>query len=227
MMKITSGSVAGPTLVSEMLSRKIPTIVVCIGNTSSRIETENTSKTLKGYEVIAKKRDMPVIMAYKENSTDNPRAKVDNDIQTLIVLLTVIFSGDNKELDGSDLRNFLDYTKVTTFNAKLCFFDLFSEKIELSRDQNLVTLVTLVDDETPSEVDVLNEYQAVGYIHDEAKKNMTIPLPIHAAIIDGHFPSVLNKLEGRLNVYKEMEGARVTKTILSGNESATDEGLIL
>lgn len=227
MAKITSGSVIGPILASEMLSRKVPTIVICVGNTSSRIETENTAKTLKGYEVIAKKREMPVIMAYKENSVDYPRSKVDNDIQTLIVLLTVIFSGDNKELDGSDLRNFLDYTKVTTFDPKLCFFDLFSEKIDMSRDQNLVTLVTLVDDDTPSEVDILNEYQAVGYIHEDAKENISIPLPIHAAIIDGHFPSVIAKLDEKLKVYRELEDARVNKTILSGDEDSTSEGLIL
>jgi cell division GTPase FtsZ len=67
-----SGSVIAPILVSELLSRKSLTIVILIGSTSSRIEAENTSKTLKSYEMISHKRNMPVIAAYKENSPSKP-----------------------------------------------------------------------------------------------------------------------------------------------------------
>ena len=52
-----SGSVIAPLLISELLSRNIPVIAVCIGSDESVLTANNTLKTLKSLEVIAKKND--------------------------------------------------------------------------------------------------------------------------------------------------------------------------
>lgn len=222
-----SGSVLGPTLVSELLSRDAPTIVIMVGGSDSRIETQNTVNTLKSYEMISNKREMPVVAVYFENSKETPRGTVDQRIQTTIVLLAAIFSGENRELDSADLNNFLNYPVVTSFTPKLSYLEFFSKDIVTERDQSVVGVVTLTDSQTDSSLNVPVEYQAVGFIGDNAKTAVNIPLPIHAAIISGFFNGTIEKLDAKLRVIDEARGARIEKSILSKSDEATDEGLVL
>lgn len=222
-----SGSVLGPILASELLHRGEMTIVVIVGSTGSKIETENTVKTLKSYEVISHKRQTPVIAFYRENSVDKPRGHVDSELQTAIVLLASIFSGANRELDMSDLRNFLNYTKVTSYSAKLSLLDFFSKEVSLSKGQSLVSLVSLVDDKTSPEVSIPTEYQAVGFLPDASRELVNIELPIHASVISGYFNGVVQKLDERLEFFKEARNVVVEKSIVSDHHSSTDEGLVL
>lgn len=221
-----SGSVIGPTLVSELLDRDVPTIIIMVGSSDSRIETHNTVNTLKSYEVISQKRETPVIAVYYENSPDSPRGEVDQRIKTTIILLAAIFSGDNRELDSADLHNFLAYQKVTSFKPKLSYLDFFSKQIELQRDQTVVSLVTLTDENTTSAVDIPVEYQAVGFINDHAKTSVDVALPIHVAIISGFFHDVIERLSKRLNTFDEARRAHVDKSILTKDVDATPEGLV-
>lgn len=221
-----SGSVIGPTLVSELLDRDVPTIVIMVGSSDSRIETHNTVNTLKSYEMISQKREMPVIAVYYENSPDSPRGEVDQRIKTTIILLAAIFSGENRELDSADLHNFLAYQKVTSFKPKLSYLDFFSKQIELQRDQTVVSLVTLTDENTSSAVDLPVEYQAVGFINDHAKTSVDVALPIHVAIISGFFHDVIERLSKRLNTFDEARRAHVDKSILTKDVDATPEGLV-
>lgn len=226
-----SGSVIGPVLVSELLSRKVPTIVIMVGSTDSRIEQQNTLKTLQSYEMISQKRGTPVIAVYQENSEEIPRHEVDQRVQTVIMLLSTFYSGKNRELDSSDLRNFLNYHEVTTFKPKLSYLDFFSKDIVLGRDEAVVSAVTLTDDQTPSILGLPVEYQAVGFLNqyssDKANDVMKFSLPIHAAVISGKFISVVQQLEKAID---EMETARhsvIEKSILTQGLGSTDEGLIL
>lgn len=226
-MKKTSGSVISPILVSEMLARGETVIVITVGSTSSRIEVENTLKTLKSYEVISKKREVPVIMAYLENTIDKPRGQVDSEVETIIPFIAAIFSGNNRGLDMSDLRNFLNYHKVTTYTPKLAYLDFFTKELEVPRGQAVVSLVTLVDDVTSSEVETPTEYQAVGYLPQATKEALSAALPLHAAVITGYFNSVVDRLEARLAVFDEVRKVVVEKSIASRDTASTDDGLVL
>lgn len=222
-----TGSVIGPILVSEMLARGETVIVIVVGSTSSRIETENTAKTLKSYEVISAKREMPVIATYKENSSAAPRSSVDSEIQTTLVLLAAVFSGQNRELDMSDLRNFLAYNRVTSYQPKLALLDFFSKDIVLGRGQAVATLVTLVDENTSSEVDIPIEYQAVGFLPENTKKDVSVPLPIHGCVITGYFNGVIERLNAKLASYDDARAVVVEKRIVDPGSKSTDDGLIL
>ena len=222
-----SGSVLGPILVSELLSREALTIVILIGGTSSKIETENTLKTLKSYEMISHKRKMPVVAAYKENSALKPRGVVDAEIQTTIVILAAIFSGNNKELDASDLKNFINYNNVTSFTPKLALLDFFSKDIVLGKGQSLASLVTLVDEKTSSDVPMPVEYQAVGFLPEVTKEAVSVELPIHACVITGYFNAVADGLDAKLAEYDEARKVVVEKSIVKMDADHTEEGLIL
>ncbi len=218
----------GPILVSELLRRGELTIPVIVGSNASRIEVENTLKTLKSYEVIAKKTSSPVVACYRENSKETPRGKVDNEVTTLIVLLSVLFSGQNRELDKADLVNFINYHKVTDFQPKLNLLDFWSKEISLDKGLSLISVATLCDEENTPEIDNPVEYQAVGYIQEENKGILDVKLPIHAGVVSGFFNTKATDLESKLAVFKEARQVVVEKTIsIKEIDSATDEGLIL
>ena len=226
-MNKTSGSVAAPVIVSELLAREELTIIVMVGSTGSRIETENTLKTLKSYEMISKKRECPVIVAYRENSPEKPRSSVDAEVQTLILTIAAMFSGSNKELDSSDLRNFINYHKVTSYTPKLSQLDFFSKDIHLGKGQSLVTVASLMDNETSHEITIPTEYQATGFLPDVAKSFISVALPIHACIIAGFFNQVVDRLDNKLKVFDEARSVVIEKSIISDNTKSTDEGLVL
>lgn len=222
-----TGSVISPILVSQLLDRGEDVIVIAIGSTSSRIETENTLKTLKSYEMISQKRETPVIMAYRENSQKKPRAEVDGEVEMLIATIAVMFSGNNRELDSSDLSNFLNYQKVTNFKAKLSHLDIFSGNVTLAKGQALVSLVTLMDSTSDAESGVLTDYQAVGFIPETAKAYLGQQLPIHAAVVSGYFNGVAETLEAKISSYDEVRKSIVEKPITDRNTQATDDGIVL
>lgn len=222
-----SGSVIGPVLVSELLSRNAPTVVIMIGSSDSSIEARNTMNTLKSYEVISSKRETPVIAVYFENSKDTPRGHVDARIQTTIVLLSAIFSGQNRELDSADLANFLDYTKVTTFSPQLSYLDFFSKEIQIERNQSAVTVVSLTDNDTDSSVNLPIEYQAVGFVSENTARMVNAELPIHAVVVSGYFHNTIDRLNKRLETNTEARSAFVERPIISGEVNSTEEGLIL
>lgn len=220
-----SGNVIAGILVNELLKRDLNVVVACVGSSDSRIETENTVKCLKSFEVISQRVGKPVVMMYGENSADKKRGEIDHFIESNIVLMSLFFSGDNRELDTSDLRNFLNYHKVSSYAPKLTMLDFYSGKMDLEKDQALVSLVTLTDDNTSSAVDVPVDYQAVGFIGEDVKTKVRVGLPIHMATVANYFHPVIEKLEMKMATIDEARSAVVEKSILGKGESATD-GLI-
>lgn len=222
-----SGSVIAPVLVSALLERNENVIVITIGGTSTRKETENTLKTLQSYETISRKRGKPVVMAYRENAISKPRSEVDAEIEMMIPFLAAIFSGDNHALDSADLSNFLNYQLVTSYTPKLSHLDFFSKNIEIAKGQTIVSLVSLIDENTSSEVPMPIGYHPVGYLPQATKETLSTDLPLHAAVISGYFNTVSDALQAKLAVYDEHRETFVEKPIVGGNVSSTDDGLVL
>ena len=227
-----SGSVIGPILAGE-ISEKSLTVIILIGSTDSRIETDNTIKTIMGYEVIAQKKDMPVAVMYYENGADKTRGMIDNEIGVDIALLSILFSGDNAELDSADLKNFINYQNVTTYKPSLTRLEFFSKEIELARDQYVASLATLTDENTDSKSNILVSYQAVGYINRASSAALNngagnAKLPIHAAMIVGYFHPHISSLQAKLAEFDEHRATVVQKSIADKAmvEKATDDGLI-
>jgi len=222
-----TGSTLGPIIVSELLSRGKNVVVLAIGSSNSRIEAENTLKTLKSYEMIANKKGNPVCMFYRENGVATPRSHVDTNISTAIVLLATLFSSDNKELDLSDLTNFINYNNVTSYPPQLALLEFHESNIESVRGQTIITVATLTSSDTNSELGESVEYQCVGYMPDKVKSDIGMDIPIHYTINAGYFNKIVESLESTLEVYDEARTVVISKSILNDNDEGTQEGLIL
>ena len=217
-----SGSVLSNLVVTELLKRGHLVISIIVGTTSSRIETENTKKTLLSYEKAAIGTKRPVVAFYRENTKTAPRAKIDNEVVTFMILLCVLFSSQNRELDKADLENFINYHQVTDFPVRLSYLDFWSKDISLEKGQSLISVATICDDETTPELNTLVEYQAVGYLQEKNKDILNVQLPVHAGIISGFFNSKLIELDVKLGTFHEARGVVVSKAIV--NEDDVSDG---
>src|ERR1035437_351589 len=223
-----SSDLIAPSLVSELLTRGCPVIVFMVGSTDSRIELENTIKTMKSYESIAKMRKMPVPAMYFENSKATPRLQVDKQIQISIVNLAALLSRQNHELDSADLANWLNYTKVTEYQPHLVMLEFFNELVDVQKPIVVISVATLSVKDAETTPGHVVEYQCVGYMDEEVMKKIQSKYPLHAAIMDGVFNDTHKRLDKMLLELTELRNARVTRsTILSESDRPTGSGLVL
>lgn len=223
-----SGSVIAPSLVQELLQRNIPVIVITVGSTDSLIELENTIKTLKSYEAIAQMRKVPVNALYYENSKSMVRSEVDKHVQTSIVLLAALFSKQNKELDSSDLYNWLSYSKVTSYQPHLSYIEFYPKEIKVEKPVTVISVATLTTDGDDTNTGTKVEYQCVGYINKEVMTKMELVNTMHIAILDGVFSEIHKRLSKTLTEFDEEKKARISKSsILSDSDRPTTTGLVL
>jgi hypothetical protein len=221
-----SGSVIGPILANQLLKKEHQTIVIAIGSTDSRIEVENTTKTLKGYEATSRTLGRPVNMVYYENSRETPRGSVDQKVQTILVLLAAIFSGQNHELDSADLFNFLNYQKVTSVDPQLTHLEFYSKSVELARGHSVISAVSISDAGTDASIGIPVGYRATGLIDDKLKDAITVDLPLHIVTVGGYFPNVIERLARLIKDIDEHTSSAVTKKIQL-DEELNEHGLIL
>lgn len=221
-----SGSVIAPSLVKELLSRDATVIVIAVSSQTSSIEIDNTIKTLKSYEAISQNLQVPVPMVYIENKPGKKRSESDDEAFISILKFCILFSRQNKELDSADLRNWLNYTKVTSYDPHLVTIDFFDEDIKVNGVVlTIATLASVGDDTSPGG---FVDYQCVGFLSSEAAEQLGLKKPLHFAVIGDVFGDIIKDLGKRLAEREEIKRASVRKvSILSGNDKATDSGIVL
>ncbi len=101
-----SGSVIAGILTNELLNRNEIVIPIIVGSTSSKIETENTIKTIQSYVSISSRQDKVVACLYNENSSSKNRTQVDLEIIHNIAAIAMLVQNNVKELDTADISNF-------------------------------------------------------------------------------------------------------------------------
>jgi len=222
-----SGSVIAPSLVQELLQRNLPVIVMTVGSTDSRIELENTIKTLKSYDAIAQIRKSPVNSFYYQNSKETPRKTVDSQIILAITALMVLFSKQNKELDSSDLHNWLYYDRVTSYDPHLSHIDFYHTDVKVSKPKTVITVATLLTEGEDTSTGANVEYQCVGYVNKNIMEFIDTNNPLHIAIVDGVFSELIVGLNKALSDFDEEKKARLVRSsITSEKDRPTANGLV-
>lgn len=229
-----SGSVIGPVLVSELKARGEQVIVILTGSTASRIEIENTIKTLKSYEAIAHKRNSPVVTHYLENTPETNRTQVNKQAKQAVSLLCGLFSGVNEELDSADLKSWLDFLQFTGGDAQLSSLNFSYKKGDLAKAGTVASVATLALREVDTSLDIAVAYQATGVAPDEWRlgnpngSQMLGEEPIHYAISPDFITSSVQRLNTSLKEIDAAFASRVARTsILDKGDAATSTGVVL
>lgn len=219
-----SGSVIGPVLVSEMLQDSdITPIVVMIGSQQSTIEASNTIKTIASYHSIAKKHNRPIAMVYYANTPGSSRDMTDKNVYSAILSLSILTSGKNRELDHTDVYNFINYNKVTTHPVDLVALDIMAPTVDVDPTLDVISAITLNKIGENQSMDIVVEYKAEGYLPD----SHTDVAPIHFLTIDGFIAGVVDVLDSVIENAKKIKSAKVNVSKLKGNFNAEDDGIVL
>lgn len=219
-----SGSVFGPLLISELIEQGLPVVAVVVGSEESTIACNNTLKTLKSLETIARMRKVPVVISYHHNAADVKRSQIDTDCRHVLASLALVGSRRNKALDSADLANWLNYPKVTTVEAQLSLLHIYTtlqDVEESSQPISIASLYTSPDDPTYR---ALPEYATAGYPR-EAYDGFS---QLHAVItVDG--VNVIGKMlnERLASMGKAAQSRVLFDSIVSERDVATAGGLVL
>lgn len=223
-----SGSVIGPSLVSELLDKQVPTIVLLVGSADTRLDADNTLKTLKSYEAIAKLREAPVVMVYQQNTRDNKRDTVDATMRANVVSLAILWSRNNREMDSKDLFNFLRFDRVTSFGPQLAHLSIIGPKEQLTDSGEVISVATLAKLGQDTQLDPIPEVQYVGYVADDSAKAVVDNMPTHFYVTDGIFDEVGGLLNRTLKNIEAQQLARVQKeSLLNDGDQPTSTGLVI
>lgn len=229
-----SGSVIGPSLISDLLERDEQVIGISIGDTSTELLTKNTINTIKSFDNISSKKNKPLVLAYIENDENNSRDTVNSKIKSIVVVLAALYSKQNLELDSKDLENWLDYTKIPDMEPKIQpkLVSLFIDVNEVTTNphHSVITVATLALDDTKTKLSIPASFQPIGFISPDVDSINNMNLPYHFLIVDGYFSSVIQRLEKQLKEFINYRSSRINPTPIVSNkdrENSEDNGLIL
>jgi hypothetical protein len=223
-----SGAIFAPLIMRELLSSGAAAIALTVGSADTRLDAENTLKTIKSYESIAKMVDAPVIMSYVQNGQNVSRADADSALFDTVMSLAILFSRENRELDTKDLSNWLRFNKATTFPVQLASLTLVENKTTLKDLGNIISVATLAKDGMSTALIELPEYQCVGYFPEGTSTNITEKAPLHFVISDGVIPVVAKDLQKILSNLEAQQEARLkTPSLVTGKDKQESSGVIL
>lgn len=224
-----SGAVVAGYLLMELLRRKIPTIIITVGTCDSRIEIENTIKTLKTYEKASITTGVPVVLSYWQNDKVTNRQEVDSGVRNLITRLSALFSKQHKRLDNTDLANWLNYPKVTDISAKLVVLDVYEGEHLRNCNENVISVATLCREGLDSSAGIPIEYQAVGYVSESNSQTIKLNDAVHFCIVDNLISSIFKTLNKELSVFVEHRNARTSSSrlVTADEASSTEDDIFL
>ena len=196
----------------------------------SKKEVENTIGTIKSAANFANRHQRPLVMYYRENNTATPRSKVDTDVQSALFLFSLLFSSENKGLDTADLRNLIDYHKVTSFKPELSSFDFHCGKISLPDGlvaQSAAVLFSGVEGSADEEeATPILEYRAEGFLNDKRTKQIGDKTPLYCVSYTGDFVERVKYLETLKARFEAAELSRKNEVKSVNVTESTDDGMV-
>lgn len=225
-----SGSVFGPLLHKELLMRDENVVSLVIGTENSAIEIQNALNTVKSLDSIASRCDRPVVTSYFHQSPGITRSDIDNNVRSYVCALSILISNKNEELDTADIRNFLDYSRVTDEEPVLSHLDIISSVDDVP--EGAISSATILDSKSsdtrlPYQVD----YQCVGYgkvdeivVADEG--NSGKPQGVYYLVSPG-FDSHHSELETKVRKMEERKAARTRSKRIYDSSEVNGDDLVL
>jgi hypothetical protein len=219
-----SGSVIGPLVVSELLSRGLPVISIVVGSYESNITATNTLNTLKSLDAISKKTEQPVVMHYTENSPETKRSDIDHSIFRVVTALTVLASKDNEALDTRDILHWVQYPRATSVKPSLALLEVYDSNDAVESHKTPIAIASLYKTADDPVIHVMPEYSTVGY-PKSAVGNFAV---LHYVIDHAEVSDIAKAMADKIGVLDRLRQSRVSAISLVGsNDTLTDDGLVL
>lgn len=218
-----SGAVIAGALAGELLAEGQNVVAVMIGSTNSQKEVENTEKSLKTYEVLAKKYAQPIAVHYLENSTTASRKMIDGGAHAAINALLMLFSGLNTEMDTADIRNWISHAGANeVFSLQFC-----PTPESYARAGTVISVASLAQADQNTALDPAPAYQAVGFVTGREAIE-ALPEPLHFTLSGNLIDTCAKSLHGKKTENdKRLKAAVKRESLVGDNDDVTDDGLVL
>lgn len=160
-------------LINEAISRekqKVNTSIVSyvIGSTISEKETMNFKTTLTTLAAISNKHRSPVVAAVYQNTVEMNRDEVNLVVESDVRSMLMFASGENSELDSSDISKLFNYQRVTSNTPQLTFmYTHRGAHDSIPHYSNIVCVGALMVKTSDQVLSVNQAFSSVGYIPDE------------------------------------------------------------
>lgn len=218
-----SGSVIGPLIIKHLNEKQIPVIAMVIGSDESTIAAENTLKTIKSLELVAKNSNMPVIMSFHKNDLAGRRSDVDRSVWSVISCLSILSSGQNAEMDYRDLVHWVQYTKINGGRAQLATMHVATSAEHMKRITSPLSVASLYGNPDQEHLATSADYQSVGYT-DLSNTDFD---QIHFVIGVNDLSRIGRDLKSQVSQLLEERGARLDVDSILDSEDNTDQDVVL
>lgn len=210
-----TGAPCGHVIVKHLIERDQPVVVIMVGAVSSGQEISNTLKTFDSYERISVDNGKPIVSVYYENAADKSRKSVNENVQATVMALAAIFSNENHGLDSEDLKNFLNYTRVSKYPPMLAALEFSKNKVSEITGCSVVSVLTLAEEHGDDQPGILVPYHSVGYVSNACRDKLQQGTPLHATIFAGYYNSIVSRLAKQDKAVQEQHKTYVHKSIAS------------
>ncbi len=245
-----SGSVMGPSLMSELASRGHAVIGLVVGSVASAKEVKNAVASFKTLDNLARNTaKTPLVIYYQQNTPELTRDEVDAIMHTAISSIAVLASRHNAEMDRQDIFHALRPDRALKAEPRVLTLDIFRDNKSLEAEAadgaNYVTLASLYESTSSTPTTVAPAYSAVGYLPEElaasqgrsTKDGFTDPnqrpavgggsLTFHLGTRSDEFNPIFQHLVSRDEEFDRLTNAAPpAKTLLTGNETVSSGGII-
>jgi len=215
-----SGSIIAPILTRELIRQDYNTIVIGIDSTNSVKEIDNTIKTLKTYKSISNSIKKSISIFYIEN---NSRKEADQQAIRFINLLSLLVSKEHtEEFDTLDLKNFINFDKVTENEPSVSIIDInANETIIPEKNTSIVSTILLTTNRNNTIGQVIPEYLSTCIVTDKNYNNEDIRIDN----VLGKLALIVNNLENLKKEYQDMKTINKFKELDVGG--STEDGIVL
>lgn len=219
-----SGAMISSLLVRQLLAGGHPTIAIIVGSFESLITADNTMKTIKSLDAIARGVGAPVVLSFENNADNTRRDEVDKSVMTTVNLLCRLASREHAELDTADLKNWLRYERHTDVPAQLSMLEIVTSAETAQQLNAPISIASLVT--RHSKIGSIGaDYQCTGYFTEETKPNGVEEIHYLVGIDDVKLlVSTINENVTRL---EQKRASRAKTSALVSNDQVDDNGIVL
>lgn len=234
-----SGSMIGPYIIRELMSKDVPVVGICVGDDGDLLRTNHTLYTIKTLDAFAAKCKKPLNLMYFNNtkvdgeSAIDKRQNVDKTIFRSIAILAAFTSKSVVALDNKDMLNFFCQEKYTTFEVKpgLYTIEMFDSKNKSIRENRkyMVSRSLITNDTMDGSFPITVSHDKNGIVGDKGIFKIIDEslFPIYIATSTGGFKEEVVSLHDKLTKLKDINDKVSSENLsLDGDDNrSTDDGV--
>nr|DAF08132.1 MAG TPA: FtsZ [Caudoviricetes sp.] len=236
-----TGNNIGILLAEQLMKMDIPFIFMCVGDSSDDTKLRNTQSSLATLSAKAVQYKKCILVYYINNSKIKGATsltekvnKANESILSASVILSAFLSGENSEIDHTDMEFFISAHKLTAAEIPAGIYSVTFHTGAISKDDQAIlpanavaTMArSLTAGNTPVEFDLRTRSHKVGYIvSEEAIERLSNQIPLHIISSNGALKAEVESLAEANAEALELQKSLSNYSIEAPKQAVVDDDL--